>query len=169
MTFTSAPAVDALFSTAAEAGLEDQVTERFRSGTIAAAVGPVTAQPLLDAGITPIVPERFRMGALIRLVCDHLAEHSVHQVATRSGHVELRGRSVRVDEVRVDLAPAQLVLFRALLGAKGAVLSRDALTATLARTGAGHALDMNANRLRKALPDAGLIETVVKRGYRLHV
>lgn len=169
VTFTSAPAVDALFSTAAEAGVQDQVRARFCSGTIAAAVGPVTAQPLLDAGIPPIVPERFRMGALIRLVCDHLAEHSVQQVATRSGYVELRGRSVSVDEIRVDLAPAQLVLFRALLGAKGAVLSRDALTAMLARTGAGHALDMNVNRLRKALPDARLIETVVKRGYRLHV
>lgn len=169
VTFTSAPAVDALFSTAAEQGLEQRVVERFRRGVLAAAVGPVTAQPLLDAGIEPIVPERFRMGALIRLVCDHLAEHHVEHLDTTVGHVEVRGRSVRVDEVSVDLAPAQLVLFKALLSARGAVLSRDVLTGLLASTGAGHALDMNVNRLRKSLPDPHLVETVVKRGYRLHV
>ncbi len=169
VTFTSAPAVDALFSTAAEQGLQEELIRRFRHTVLAAAVGPVTAQPLLDAGIEPIVPERFRMGALIRLVCDHLAEHHVEQFATRCGRVEVRGRSVRVGEATVELAPAQLVLFKALLSARGAVLSRDALTALLTPAGAGHALDMNVNRLRKSLPDPGLVETVVKRGYRLHV
>lgn len=169
VTFTSAPAVDALFSTAAEQGLQEELIGRFRHAVLAAAVGPVTAQPLIDAGITPIVPERFRMGALIRLVCDHLAEHHVEQLGTRVGYVEVRGRSVRVNGVQVDLAPAQLVLFRALVSARGAVLSRDALMDLLAHTGAGHALDMNVNRLRKSLPDPEMIETVVKRGYRLDV
>lgn len=169
VTFTSAPAVDALFSTAAEQGLQEELVRRFQRSVLAAAVGPVTAQPLIDVGIEPIVPERFRMGALIRLVCDYLAEHHVEQLRTRAGTVEVRGRSVRVDEVQVDLAPAQLVLFKALLSARGAVLSREALTALLTPTGAGHALDMNVNRLRKSLPDPQLVETVVKRGYRLHV
>ncbi|MHA7239866.1 uroporphyrinogen-III synthase [Arthrobacter sp. TMS1-12-1] len=169
VTFTSAPAVDALFSTAAEQGLQEELIGRFQRSVVAAAVGPVTAQPLFDAGIAPIVPERFRMGALIRLVCDHLAEHHVDQLATRAGYVEVRGRAVRVDGVQVDLAPAQLVLFKALMSARGAVLGRDALTNLLDHTGAGHALDMNVNRLRKCLPDPRLVETVVKRGYRLHV
>ncbi|WP_434993328.1 uroporphyrinogen-III synthase [Arthrobacter sp. Ld5] len=169
VTFTSAPAVDALFSTAAEQGMQEDLVHRFRHGVLAAAVGPVTAQPLLDAGITPIVPERFRMGALIRLVCDQLAEHHVEQLSTRSGHVEVRGRAVRVDGVRVDLAPAQLALLKALLAARGAVLSREALTNLLTPAGAPHALDMSVNRLRKSLPDPTLIETVVKRGYRLHL
>ena len=56
VTFTSAPAVDALFSTAAEQGMQENLVRRFQDGVLAAAVGPVTAQPLLDAGITPIVP-----------------------------------------------------------------------------------------------------------------
>jgi uroporphyrinogen-III synthase len=169
VTFTSAPAVDALFNTAAEQGLREQLIERFRQGVLAAAVGPVTAQPLLDVGITPIVPERFRMGALIRLVCDHLAEYHVDQLSTRAGYVEVRGRSVRVDQVQVDLAPAQLVLFKALMSARGAVLSRECLAELLDHTAANHALDMNVNRLRKSLPNPQLVETVVKRGYRLHV
>ncbi|MHA7276470.1 uroporphyrinogen-III synthase [Arthrobacter sp. Hz1] len=169
VTFTSAPAVDALFSTAAEQGLHAELIQRFRTTVLTAAVGPVTAQPLIEAGIEPLVPKRFRMGALIRLVCDHLSENYVEQLSTQSGCVEVRGRAVRVNEVEVDLAPAQLVLFKALVSARGTVLGRDALVDLLARTGGSHALDMNVNRLRKSLPDPALIETVVKRGYRLHV
>lgn len=169
VTFTSAPAVDALFSTAAEQGLQEQLIQQLRRNVLAAAVGPVTAQPLIEAGIEPLVPERFRMGALIRLVGDHLAEHHVEQLGTGAGHVEVRGRAVRIDDVEVDLAPAQLVLFKALVSAGGTVLSRDALMELLAHTGAGHALDMNVNRLRNSLPNPALIETVVKRGYRLRV
>jgi uroporphyrinogen-III synthase len=32
-----------------------------------------------------------------------------------------------------------------------------------------HALDMTVSRLRSALPDTRLVETVVKRGYRIRV
>ncbi|MBG6215928.1 uroporphyrinogen-III synthase [Arthrobacter sp. CAN_A6] len=169
VTFTSAPAVDALFSTAAELGLLEALTNRFRNGLVAAAVGPVTAQPLLDAGIEPLVPERFRMGALIRMVCEHLAEHQVKQLQTRSGLVEIRGRAVIVGDVRIALAPAQLLLLKALLTAGGAVVGRTALAGILATGGADHALEMSVNRLRKSLPDPTLVETVIKRGYRLGV
>ena len=76
LTFTSAPAVDAVLSTAAQLGRGSEFLAALRGagpGTVvSAAVGPVTAAPLILAGITPLVPERFRMGALIRLVCEHL-------------------------------------------------------------------------------------------------
>ena len=39
---------------------------------VAATVGPVTAQPLEEAGIPALVPERFRMGAMINQLCDVL-------------------------------------------------------------------------------------------------
>ena len=72
VTFTSAPAVDGLVSAAAQLGMDGVLLDAMRHGVTAAAVGPVTAAPLLDAGIVPIVPERFRMGALIRTVVEHL-------------------------------------------------------------------------------------------------
>ena len=72
VTFTSAPAVDALLAAAEGLGVYAQVVAAFQAGVLAAAVGPVTAAPLLAAGVEPIQPERFRMGALIRLVCEHL-------------------------------------------------------------------------------------------------
>lgn len=169
LTFTSAPAVDALWSTAHEMGLYKQLVESLKTTVATAVVGPITAQPLLDAGVQPLIPERFRMGALIRLVVEHLALNHVRRLATASGAVELRGRSLRIDGEAVELAPAPLLLLRALLGAGGAVLSRDALSELLELRGSVHALDMTVSRLRSALPDGSLVETVVKRGYRIRV
>ena len=72
VTFTSAPAVDALLAAAEGLGVYAQLVEALQDGVLAAAVGPVTAAPLLAVGVEPVQPDRFRMGALIRLVCEHL-------------------------------------------------------------------------------------------------
>lgn len=66
VTFTAAPAVTALFEVASARGVLPQVVEAFKTGTIAAAVGPVTAEPLEEVGIAPLAPERFRLGALVK-------------------------------------------------------------------------------------------------------
>lgn len=143
--------------------------EAFRSTVVAAAVGHVTAGPLVDVGIAPIVPERFRMGALIRVVCEHLENERVQRIETRHGMVELRGRCVQVADRRALLAPNLLTLFRVLASARGGVVSRDALLAALPDVQDDHAVDVAISRLRQALPVAGLVATVVKRGYRLDV
>ncbi|MGG5172027.1 uroporphyrinogen-III synthase [Pseudarthrobacter sp. J1738] len=169
ITFTSAPAIDAMWSTAHELGLYNQLVHALKTNVVAAAVGPVTAVPLLDVGVEPIVPERFRMGALIRLVSEHLSQNHVKLLTTAAGSVELRGKSLRVNGTPIDLAPAPLLLLRALLNAGGKVLSRDALGQLLSQEDSVHALDMTVSRLRRALPDPRMIETVLKRGYRLRV
>ncbi|MBO9705686.1 MAG: uroporphyrinogen-III synthase, partial [Arthrobacter sp.] len=169
VTFTSAPAVDALFSTAHELGRHDALLEAFRHEVATAAVGPVTASPLRNAGLDPWVPERHRMGALIKLVTDNLVQRQVRTLDTACGTVELRGRSVSVAGDDVVLPPTSLLLFRTLFEAAGAVVSRSDLARLLAQGTPGHALDMAVNRLRRALPDGSLVQTVVKRGYRLRV
>lgn len=80
--FTSAPAAERWLEIArAENCLENILalhnpatteppTEQL-SRLMIAAVGPVTAQPLIDAGFAPQSPERFRMGALIKLIVQH--------------------------------------------------------------------------------------------------
>jgi uroporphyrinogen-III synthase len=161
--------VDALWSTAHEMGLHEELAEAFRSDVVAAAVGPVTAQPLIDAGIRPIMPERYRMGALIRLVVEHISEHLVARCDTALGEVQIRGRSVLLNGARADLSPAPMALFRVLAAAGGAVLTRDAMAECLPDATADNALDMAISRLRQSLPDPRLVTTVVKRGYRLNV
>ncbi len=71
--FTSAPGTQEWFAAAERDGLTAEILAQFQAGMVAAAVGPVTAVPLQDRGITPIVPERFRLGALARLIVDHFA------------------------------------------------------------------------------------------------
>lgn len=69
--FTSAPAVDAWLAVADAEGVTDRIVERSTDGDLlVAAVGPVTAAPLEAKGVAPLVPERSRMGALVRTVVD---------------------------------------------------------------------------------------------------
>ncbi|WP_323961035.1 uroporphyrinogen-III synthase [Arthrobacter sp. JZ12] len=169
VTFTSAPAVDAVLSTASELGCREAFIQALRGPVAAAVVGPVTAQPLVEAGVSPLIPERYRMGALIRLVCEFLGQHRVMRYPSAFGLIELRGKNLRINGTAVELAPAPMSLFRALLEANGAVMSREQLARVLAGDAGEHALDMTISRLRKSLPDAGLVATVIKRGYRLQL
>ncbi|PWC08280.1 uroporphyrinogen-III synthase [Mycetocola zhujimingii] len=169
VTFTSAPAVDALFGAAQFLGCYDEVIDAFRHEVLAAAVGPVTAAPLIAVGIEPIQPDRYRMGALIRLVCEHLETHAISTVDTRHGRVSLRGCVVERDGSRTALPPAALALFRTLMAAKGAVVPRANLAAGLPGAVDDHALEVALSRLRQLLAVPGLVQTVIKRGYRIDV
>lgn len=169
ITFTSAPAVHALFAAAEVRGCFDALVDALRGQVVAAAVGPVTAGPLLAAGITPIQPERFRMGALIRLVCEHLESTRVLRLETRHGTLALRGSVVDIDARRVPLAPVSRTLLRTLVRANGSVVSRERLVTGLPGTNDQHALEVALSRLRQAIGVPGLIATVVKRGYRIDV
>lgn len=179
LTFTSAPAVDAVLSTADALGRGSAFRNALRgegidsgsgpvSGSVVTAVvGPVTAAPLLAAGITPLIPERFRMGALIRLVGEHLEQTGVLRAESCGTVLEMRGQSLRVDGVPVSLPPAPLQLLKALMTGDRAIKSQAELSSALGLGDAEHSLHMTISRLRAALPDPSIVETVLKRGYRL--
>lgn len=185
LTFTSAPAVDAVLSTAEALGRGKEFRNALRGvpsqhqhqqqsqrngrlgAVVSAVVGPVTAAPLLQAGITPLIPERFRMGALIRLVCEHLEGTAVLRAESAGSMLEVRGQSLSVNGMVVPLAPAPLQLLRALMEGDGAILSHRELSAAMGVGEADHALHMSISRLRASLPDPAIVETVLKRGYRL--
>lgn len=167
VTFTSAPAVDALFAAAEGLGSLDALLSAFRRGVVAASVGPVTSAALTAAGLRPIQPERFRMGALIRLVCERLPELRVVRARTFHGELLIRGALVELDGCRVPLTPVPLTLLRTLMSAGGSVVSREQLLRAV-RSSDEHALEMALSRLRRSLV-VPVITTVVKRGYRLDV
>ncbi|ANJ26737.1 uroporphyrinogen-III synthase [Agromyces aureus] len=169
ITFTSAPAVHALFGAAEELGRYDDLVDAMCGPVVAAAVGPVTAVPLIAAGITPIQPDRFRMGALIRLVCEYLETNRVIRLETQHGPLALRGSVVDIADRRISLAPVALMILRMLVLARGSVVARDRLAAGLPGTNDEHALEVALSRLRQTLAVPGLIATVVKRGYRIDV
>lgn len=168
LTFTSAPAVVALLEAARNHGCHAELLEALQSTVCTVAVGPVTAAPLLEAGISPLVPARHRMGAMIHTLVEHLGRQGAMECPTVLGTCELRGDTVHLGGAGTELGASQLRLFKALLAARGNVVSRGALAALLPDGSSDHALDMAVSRLRGALPDARLVSTVVKRGYRLN-
>jgi uroporphyrinogen-III synthase len=167
VTFTSAPAAEATLASAKRLGCFDEFCAALTRDVVAAVVGPVTAGPLLEVGVTPVQPERFRMGALIRLVSDHLQHNCVVRLRAGEVQLELRGRCVEVQGRSLLLGPNALALFNTLLRSEG-VVSRRELINCLADGRDDHALEVAVSRLRQALGVPGLITTVVKRGYRLN-
>ena len=165
--FTSAPGAVATLDAAEGTGFGPAFVAALRTDVMAAAVGPVTAEPLRAAGIEPVVPERHRLGALIREVCKQLSGHHVQRF--RSGEVvlELRGRSVVVAGRSLVLGPNALAILKTL-GRSESVVPRSELAAALPETLDDHALEVAISRLRRTLDVPGLITTVVRRGYRLN-
>ncbi|UUU41777.1 uroporphyrinogen-III synthase [Streptomyces sp. NBC_00162] len=167
VTFTSAPAAASLLSRAEERGVRESVLEALRGGVLSACVGPVTAVPLQAQGVDTVQPERFRLGPLVQLLCQELPGRA--RVLPVAGHrLEIRGHAVLVDAELRPVPPAGMALLRALSRRPGWVVARAELLRVLPGAGRDeHAVETAMARLRVALGAPKLIQTVVKRGYRL--
>ncbi|WP_435245772.1 uroporphyrinogen-III synthase [Streptomyces sp. NRRL F-5630] len=167
--FTSAPAALALLARAETRGKRDQLLGVLRESVLVACVGPVTAAPLQALGIPTVAPDRFRLAPLVDLLCRELPSRAT--TLRVHGHLlTLRGTSALVDGTPRPLSPASAALLRRLTEQPGRVVPRTALLRALPGTATDpHALDSAISRLRTALATPGLVQTVVKRGYRLAV
>ena len=167
VTFTSAPAAVNFLRTADNLGLGQQIRSAFAQRVLCAAVGSVTAAPLLREGVPVVRPERFRLGALVREVVEHLPARAI--VVQPAGHqIEIRGHGVVIDGELKPLPAAGMALLRELASLPGQVFARDALICLLPGDSRdGHAVEVAVARLRSALGDPTIVQTVIKRGYRL--
>ncbi|MEV6529209.1 uroporphyrinogen-III synthase [Streptomyces sp. NPDC051639] len=167
LTFTSAPAAASLLSRAEGRGLLPELLAALHHDVLAACVGPVTALPLQAHGVTTVQPERFRLGPLVQLLCQELPGRA--RTLPVAGHrVEIRGHAVLVGGALRPVPPAGMSLLRALSRRPGWVVARAELLRALPGAGRDeHAVETAMARLRTALGAPGLIQTVVKRGYRL--
>ncbi|MDQ0787282.1 uroporphyrinogen-III synthase [Streptomyces sp. B3I8] len=167
LTFTSAPAAASLFSRAERRGMLDDVLAVLGHDVLAACVGPVTAVPLQERGVPTVQPERFRLGPLVQLLCRELPARA--RTLPVAGHrLEIRGHAVLVDGELRTVPPAGMSLLRTLAHRPGWVVPRATLLRALPGTGRDeHAVETAMTRLRAALATPHLIQTVVKRGYRL--
>ncbi|MET8582602.1 uroporphyrinogen-III synthase [Streptomyces collinus] len=167
LTFTSAPAAASLLSRAEDRGLIGEVLAALGHDVLAACVGPVTALPLQARGVNTVQPERFRLGPLVQLLCQELPNRA--RALPVAGHrVEIRGHAVLVDGELKPVPPAGMSLLRTLARRPGWVVSRAELLRALPGSGRDeHAVETAMARLRTALGAPKLIQTVVKRGYRL--
>ncbi|WP_405752910.1 uroporphyrinogen-III synthase [Streptomyces sp. NBC_00012] len=171
LTFTSAPAIDALLAAAAGLGLGDEVLTALREDVLSVCVGPVCARRLKEAGVAVLCPERGRLGAMVRTVEAVLPAHARREVRAGPSTLVLQGNAVLIDDgPPVRLPPLLAAVLRALAEQPGRVLSRAELLRRVWVTGQAdeHAVEAAVARLRGALDGhARLVRTVPKRGYSL--
>lgn len=72
VTFTSAPAVSSILSSAKESGRLEPILDAFRGPVVAMCVGPVTAAPLEALGVPTMQPPRARLGSLAKFIIEEL-------------------------------------------------------------------------------------------------
>lgn len=74
VTFTSAPAVASVLSTAKDNGVLDQFLTALRGPVAAICVGPITSAPLDALDVPTRMPERARLGSLAKYVVDEIGD-----------------------------------------------------------------------------------------------
>lgn len=164
--FTSAPGVHAWLDAASEDDLVAIRRLNLAGRLVLATVGPVTAAPLEGAGLEPLVPGRWRLGAVVRELVTHYAEQP--SIETVAGALSVRARGAVLDGTAVALTPAGAVILGELAAARGAVVPRERIQALLPGTSTdGHAVDTAIARLRDSCGSKDIVRTVVKRGYAL--
>ncbi|SFD97575.1 uroporphyrinogen-III synthase [Actinopolyspora alba] len=166
LAFTSAPAVTSMLELARHTGRWEGLLTAFREHVVAACVGPVCAQPLREIDVTVTFPERARLGSLVRSLSHSLPQRGEY-LRIGGREVELRGQGVLVDGELRPVSPVPMALLRKLAERPGRVVSREELVAALPNGGEEHAVETAIGRLRTALGARRLVQTVVKRGYRL--
>lgn len=168
---TSPPAARNLVAIAAEIGLEQALIDALQDDVGVAAVGPVTAEALEEAGIpVAVVPRQARTGDLVRTVAAWWQRRRT--AGQPPGRIELTsaGRVVQIGSRTVALGDVEFAVLAALVRRPDAVCGYD----LLAREVWGHraptdpaAIKHPVSRLRRKLGAAGrAIQTVPKIGYR---
>jgi len=166
LTFTSAPAAASVLQVARDTDRFSALVDVLRRDVLVLGVGSITAGPMVDLGIPVVQPVRARIGAMARELTLALPERAVRlRIAARE--IEMRGQAVVVDGELRPVAPAPMAVLRALVGARGRVVSRKDLLAALPGGGEEHAVETAIGRLRTALGEPRMVCTVVKRGYRM--
>lgn len=165
--FTSAPAAASLLARAAARGVAEQLLQALRGSVLVLCVGPVTAAPLEAVDVPTVQPQRSRLGAMVRRLETEMPARA-RRLPVAGHWLELRGQAALVDGELRMIAPAGMALLRVLARRPGRVVTRAELLAALPGSSADeHAVESAMTRLRASLGEARLVQTVVKRGYRL--
>jgi len=170
--FTSAPGAREWMRTAELLAVSDAVRARAVSGRLlVAAVGPITAAPLQESGVRTVIADRGRLGSLARCVIAYFAEEDgAPRVRTVAGTLSVRSGGVVLSGEFIPLSRAGCSVLGALFDCGGRVLTRDEISAYLPRARQNpHAVEMAVARIRETLGRADIVQTVIKRGYRLAV
>ncbi|MFI6133915.1 uroporphyrinogen-III synthase [Micromonospora sp. NPDC051141] len=154
-------------------GVLDDVRDALTERVLVACLGPLTAAPLRERGVTPVVAAAPCLAGLLAALVEQVPGRG--PTLDVDGHrVQIRSRSVAIDGLVVPVQAGPMTVLRVLARSPGRVTSSAEIRgASAAWSGVNdHAVEMAVSRLRRAFDDtplAGveLVQTVVRRGYRL--
>lgn len=166
--FTSAPAAAAWLASVDEAEAREPILRLAKDGKLLmAAVGPVTAEPLRVAGFEPLVPDRGRLGSLVRAIIIELGDDD-GGITTPAGCLRMRASAATLDHKVLALSPGAFSILRLLAESPGVVRSREELLKVLpGESNDPHTAEVAVARLREVIGSPSIVNTVVKRGYQL--
>lgn len=169
--FASAAAAASWLAVAARTGVIEEIRRRAAGGRLLlASTSPIAAGPLRAEGLHTVVSDSGTGESLARCVIAHFGGADARTLPTDAGRLEVRSGGALIDDRFVPLSRTSASLLEALFIAGGRVLSRVEIARALpGPSRSGHAVEAAVARLRDALSGADLVQTVVKRGYRLAV
>ena len=172
VTFTSAPAVQNMFTVAAEADRVAALRRAFNTSVVATCVGGVCAGAARDEGIEdPVEPTVGRLGLMIRALSERL-EPRRRTLVLAGCEVVVQGFAVDLGDRTVEMPPLEQAVFALLAERPGAVVPRSLLLQRLWGSSAAdpHLLEATITRLRRRLgPCGAALRPSPGRGYRLDV
>jgi uroporphyrinogen-III synthase len=168
MALTNPAAVDSLLGQAATGGRLPDLLNALCDAVVSVCLGPLTAAPLVAQGVRPLVGRYGYLDDMTELAVTALPKTAIH-LLVGAHRVEVRGQALVLDDRLIQVQPGPIAVFRALARRPGRVVSCAEIR-TAMPTWAGvddHAIEMAVSRLRRALGGTDIIQTVMKRGYRL--
>ena len=166
--FTGAPAVAYLLAQAQVDHRRDDVLNALIDEVPVLCLGELTAADLVATGVPVLTPAGPYLDELVALACTAVPRQAVRLEAA-GYRMEVRGQAVVLNDELIPVPPGPITVLRALARHPGRVLScADIRRAAPSWAGVeDHAIEMAVSRLRRTLQDSDLIQTVMKRGYRL--
>ncbi len=170
VTFTARPAAENLRKIAVVMNSLDQLRDAFAGDVKSVCIGSVCAEGMAGLCDDPIIPDRFRLGAMITTITSELQKSDI-RFRLMDRDVVLRGSLVVVGGQELEaISVRERQVLRALIAAEGRVLSKADLLKTVWRGTESdtHVVEVTVGRLRRRLGPVGAgIETVFRRGYRV--
>jgi uroporphyrinogen-III synthase len=166
LALVGAAAAEQVRAQAAREGRLAGLLAALRADVLCASLGPLTAAPL--AAVTPLVAGRPYVEELAEAVLGTLSRRGV-ALTVGEHELEVRGQAVVLDGRFIAVPGGPLAVLRALARQPGRVLSAAEIRGSEPAWADvdDHAVEMAVSRLRQVLAGTDLVQTIVRRGYRL--
>lgn len=170
---TGATATENLLRQAEADGVLGEVLNALTADIVPACLGHLAAEPLRAFGLSAYVANSPALPDLVKVLANQLPGRSL-QLDVQGHRVEIRSQAMVIGHQVIPVQPGPISVLRALARRPGRVLSPAEIRAAAPSWADvdDHAVEMAVSRLRRAfdhtpLDGVDLIQTVMKRGYRL--